>query len=258
MHLGNGAITPECVALTYSAAATGLGGCVLLSKTQWRTVSAEKRQLAFGLGCAVFAAQALNVPVAAGTSAHLVGGVLLAWMLGPALGAWSMAIVLAIQALALGDGGIAALGANVLNMALVPAGLVAAMQSLGTRVVGTARPSAVGMTSALAVVVAAGLIVVETALFRSAGELAGWSEFVARMIGYHLWIGAIEGVATIAILYAANAALIPWPKFQFRLISLGLAAVVVLAAILLPISSSLPDGYEAAAQASGMGWLLGR
>src|SRR5262245_3746836 len=125
MHLGNGAITPECAVLTYGAAAAGLGGYVLLGKTRWRTNASEKLRLAVALGCAVFAAQTINVPVAPGMSAHLVGGALLAWILGPALGASTMMVVLTAQALLLGDGGITALGANVLNMALLPAALVA-------------------------------------------------------------------------------------------------------------------------------------
>src|SRR6266496_1104539 len=128
MHLGNGAITPECVALTYGAAAAGLtASAVAIRKAG---VTGDKLQLAAGLGCLVLAAQAINVPIGPGMSAHLVGGVLLAWMLGPGLGVWTMALVLTAQALLLGDGGIAALGANVLNMAILPAGIVAAAKQL--------------------------------------------------------------------------------------------------------------------------------
>src|SRR6185295_9062393 len=84
--------------------------------------------LAAMLGGFVFAAQMFNVPVLPGISAHLVGGVLLTWMLGPSLGAWTMALILAIQAAALGDGGLASLGANIVNMALLPAGAVYALR----------------------------------------------------------------------------------------------------------------------------------
>src|SRR5262245_21331456 len=100
MHLGNGAITPECVALTMCGGAAGLAAAAL---TLRREASREKLLLAAGLGSFVFAAQALNFPVWAGISAHLVGGVLLAWTLGPGLGAWTMALVLTVQTLALGD-----------------------------------------------------------------------------------------------------------------------------------------------------------
>src|SRR5436190_18767 len=176
MHLGHGAITPECAVLTYGAAAAGLavaGGYVFRrevfrSEAGTGGLSAKSLQLAAGLGCAVFAAQATNVPVAPGMSGHLVGGVLLAWALGPGLGAWTMAVVLAVQALVLGDGGTAALGANVLNMALLPAGMTA--MALRMRMVGTAQPTALGFAGGMAIVLAAVLIVGETAAFRSASE----------------------------------------------------------------------------------------
>jgi cobalt/nickel transport system permease protein len=251
MHLGNGAITPECVALTYAVAAAGLGGCVLRSKTQWATISAEKLQSAAALGCLVFAAQAINVPVAAGTSAHLVGGVLLAWLLGPALGAWTMAIVLAAQAVLLGDGGIAALGANVLNMALLPAGMVGLAKRFSPSTV------SLGIAASAAVFSAAGLIAVETALFRPLVELTGWTNFAAQMLSTHAWVGLFEGGLTIAIV-GALAPLASSAKVQpvLRPALVGLSIIMLVAALTLPMSSSLPDGYEAAAQASGMAWLL--
>jgi cobalt/nickel transport system permease protein len=262
MHLGNGAITPECVALTYGAAAAGLaaaGGCVLRSKTQSESVSKDKLLLAAGLGCMVFAAQAINVPVAPGTSAHLVGGVLLACLLGPGLAAWTMALVLAVQALVLGDGGMASLGANALNMALLPAGLVAATRRFMPLLENTAARSAgVGLAAGLAVLLAAGLIVIETALFRSATELSGWASFAALMLGTYAWIGISEGAMTAALVAALLPIAAPSEsRVAWRPALVGIAAMLAIAAIVLPISSSLPDGYEAAAQASGMGWLLG-
>jgi len=258
MHLGNGAITPECVALTSAGAATGLAlSAAALRKSGF---SREKLQTAAGLGCFVLAAQAINVPVAPGTSAHLVGGVLLAWMLGPALGTWTMAFVLAIQALLLRDGGLAALGANVLNMALLPAGMVAAAQRFASLSAKSPQSLAtVGITAAMALPLAAMLIVAETALFRPAAELTGWTSFASMMLGTHAWIGVLEGGLSVVLVgaLAPLASRVPlWPAWGRALV--GIAAGLLLAALLLPISSPLPDGYEAAAQASGMGWLLGQ
>src|SRR5207253_6220098 len=100
----------------------------------------------------VFAAQSINVPIAPGTSAHLVGGVLLAWVLGPGLGVWTMAMVLAAQALLLGDGGIASLGANVLNMAILPAGIVAVRTRLAALTERTiASRASLGLATGIAV-----------------------------------------------------------------------------------------------------------
>lgn len=254
MHLGNGAITPECAALTYGAAAAGLGLAAATLRTAKPTV--EKLQLAAGLGCAVFAAQAINVPIAPGISGHFVGGVLLAWALGPALGAWTMALVLVAQALVLGDGDLAALGANILNMALLPAGLVAA----GKRFETIKRRHLVwqfelGAAALLAVILAAALIIGETALFRPAAELSAWSSFAARMLAYHAWIGLLEGCATIAVVTMIHMAAVGrrWLTFPQMF---GLAAVAILIGMFAPLSSSLPDGYEAAAERSGVKWLI--
>ena len=256
MHLGNDAITPECAAIAFGAAAAGLAtSAVAIRRTG---ITRDKLLLAAALGSLVFAVQAINVPVWSGISAHLVGGVLLAAILGPGLGAWTMAVVLAIQALVLGDGGLAAFGANVLNMALVPAGMVAVAKRFATMPAESPRLSLLGAAAAVAVVLAAGLIVVETTAFRPLGELGGWSRFAAAMLGTHLWIGIFEGVLTAALV--AAFALFTSPVAGRVAIRPQLAYVVaalLAIAALVPLSSELPDGYEAAAQTSGMQWLLG-
>src|SRR3989304_3263565 len=67
----------------------------------------------------VFRAQMINFPIAFGTSGHLVGGTLLALLLGPYAAMLSMTIVLLMQAFFFADGGLVAFGMNVLNMAVV-------------------------------------------------------------------------------------------------------------------------------------------
>ena len=252
MHLGNGAITPECAVLTYGAAAAGLawGGCILRSKTRSELQTIEKLQLAAALGCAVFATQAINVPVAPGMSAHLVGGALLAWILGPALGASTMMVVLTAQALLLGDGGIAALGANALNMALLPAAMVAMAKRVNPSI------TSLGLAACAAVLMGAVLIVLETAAFRPVAELTDWMGFATRMLLAHAWIGVLEGAMTVAIVAALARVASPVAQPSLRPAMIGLTVLLIAAALALPISSSLPDGYEAAAQASGMDWLL--
>ena len=69
----------------------------------------------------VFAVQMLNFPVANGTSGHLLGGVLAAVLVGPYAGALAVTVVLVVQALLFADGGLSALGLNVINMAFVGA-----------------------------------------------------------------------------------------------------------------------------------------
>lgn len=67
----------------------------------------------------IFAAQMLNFPVAAGTSGHLLGGVLASVLLGPWIGGVVITVVLIVQCFIFSDGGVTALGANILNMAVV-------------------------------------------------------------------------------------------------------------------------------------------
>ena len=259
MHLGNSAITTECVVLTAGAAAAGLGAALVALRRQ--SPAEGKLLLAAGLGSLVFAAQAINVPVWPGISAHLVGGVLLAWAAGPALGAITMALLLGLQAALLGDGGVAALGANILNMALLPAALVALARCWSNANVTAA------MVAALSVPLAAALIVLETAVFRSAGELSGLGSFAARMIGTHLWIGVLEGGITLAAVAAlawqaqrrAGGAWLGVHSLpvSLRISGACLAIALVLAIAAFPLASSAPDGYEAAAQSSGRTGLLG-
>ena len=67
----------------------------------------------------IFAAQMMNFPVAGGTSGHLLGGALAAILLGPWAGMIVLTSVLAVQALLFQDGGLLALGANILNMSVI-------------------------------------------------------------------------------------------------------------------------------------------
>jgi cobalt/nickel transport system permease protein len=81
----------------------------------------------------VFAAQMLNFPVASGTSGHLLGGALAAILVGPYTGLLCMATVFLVQCLLFADGGLSALGLNVVNMALVTAWTPAGERRRGKR-----------------------------------------------------------------------------------------------------------------------------
>ena len=91
----------------------------ILARRAQREVEDRTIPLMGVMGAFIFAAQMINFPVGPGTSGHLVGGALLAIVLGPAAAAMVMTAILAIQALVFQDGGILALGANVFNMAIV-------------------------------------------------------------------------------------------------------------------------------------------
>lgn len=83
------------------------------------TPSGEKIIYKMGMVASlVFAAQMFNFPINQGTSGHLIGGVFAAVILGPFAGLIVIVVVLAVQSLFFADGGILALGANIINMSV--------------------------------------------------------------------------------------------------------------------------------------------
>lgn len=70
------------------------------------------------LAAVIFAFQFVNYPIPGGTSGHLVGGTLVAVILGPWASLIVLFLILVIQSL-FGDGGITALGANAFNMGII-------------------------------------------------------------------------------------------------------------------------------------------
>jgi cobalt/nickel transport system permease protein len=66
-----------------------------------------------------FLLQMFNIPIPGGTTGHAVGASIIAILLGPWTAVLAVSVVLIIQAIAFGDGGITAIGANCFNMAVV-------------------------------------------------------------------------------------------------------------------------------------------
>jgi cobalt/nickel transport system permease protein len=60
-----------------------------------------------------------NIPIPGGTTGHIVGASVIAIILGPWAAVVSVSIALIIQAVIFGDGGITAIGANCINMAVI-------------------------------------------------------------------------------------------------------------------------------------------
>ncbi len=159
------------------------------------------------LAAFIFAVQMLNFPIAGGTSGHLLGATLAAVLLGPWLACLVMAVVLTVQAFAFADGGISALGANVLNMGVLGALLagllvVAAMKALPhSRAVFL---GVVGVVSWLAVMVGAAATSVELA----ASDTVPLGTSLPAMLGVHSLIGIGEAIITVA---AVSAVLVSRP-----------------------------------------------
>jgi len=155
----------------------------------------------------VFAVQMLNFPVANGTSGHLLGGVLAAVMVGPYAGALAVTVVLVVQALLFADGGLSALGLNVINMALVGAYLGYGVFLIVRRLLGRSPASvtpAAGVAAFCAPVLASVAFTIEYAI--GGNDAVSIGAVAASMIGVHVLIGIGEGVITAVAVGAVMAA----------------------------------------------------
>ncbi len=213
----------------------------------------------------MFAAQLFNVQILPYSSVHLIGGVLLAWTLGPAIGLLTMSGILTLQAVLLGDGGLMAWGANVINMAVLPAvGVAVLRRALVNR--GSAETAiALGLTAFLCTLGGAALIVLEVAVGRDNAQLDGWGQFAGQMLATHAMAGAVEGVATVALVALLGAVVQLAPgEFLLSSVRAGVVAamsmaIAVLSLPAIDLASGLPDGYEAAlATVAAAGRTLGR
>ncbi|KZX15494.1 fused nickel transport protein NikMN [Methanobrevibacter cuticularis] len=89
---------------------------------RWAKTNLQEKQIPLlaVLAAGIFAIQAMNIPIPWGTSGHMVGAAIVAILIGsPFAGFLVLAVVLIIQGLVFGDGGITALGINIFNMGVL-------------------------------------------------------------------------------------------------------------------------------------------
>jgi len=116
MHIPDGFLDIATVATTCAISAGGVSYAVRIANKKL----GERQVPLMGVMAAfIFAAQMLNFPIFGGTSGHLVGAALAAILLGPWTAVLIMTCVLIVQCLIFQDGGLLALGANVLNMGII-------------------------------------------------------------------------------------------------------------------------------------------
>jgi len=201
MHMANELLSVPVAAITLCLAGAVLAGSCWQAS---RRLGAERFPLMGVIGAFIFAAQMINFPLPGlpGVSGHLGGGVLLAILLGPASAIVTMTAILLVQCLVFQDGGLLALGCNVINMGIVPAllGYGVYRLILGRKgAVGAGRQYAATFAAALAGVTAGAALVPVQAHISGVLEVPLRS-FLAVMVGVHLVIGAIEGVITFAVI----------------------------------------------------------
>jgi cobalt/nickel transport system permease protein len=194
VHIPDGFINAST---SVGAGAVAAGGIGVSLRRAADTLQERQAPLAGLVAAYIFAVQMLNFPVAAGTSGHLLGGVLAAVLVGPWAGAVSVAVVLVVQSLLFADGGLTALGLNITNMAIVGVFGGWAVFRLLRRVLPATKTSVVvaaGIAAGISVVLAASAFVVEYAIGGTGGASVG--TVLAAMVGVHALIGIGEGIIT--------------------------------------------------------------
>ena len=194
MHIPDGFINAPT---SLAAGAVAAGGVGVSLRRAAHTLQERQAPLAGLVAAYIFAVQMLNFPVAAGTSGHLLGGALAAVLVGPWAGALCVAVVLLVQGLLFADGGLSALGLNIINMALVTAWGGYAVFLLLRRAMPATKTSvtvSAGIAAGISVVLASLAFVVEYAIGGAGGASVG--TVLAAMVGVHTLIGVGEGVIT--------------------------------------------------------------
>ncbi len=188
MHIPDGFLSSEVIIGT----STISGAVFLYSLYKLKKQLDEKMiPIISVLSAFIFAAQMVNFPIYGGTSGHLVGAGLASILLGPLNAFFIISIVLIIQCFFFADGGITALGANILNMAIV--GVVSSY--ILFKVLSLFFKNKLinaGIASAVAVVLSAITVALELGISKTVPFLP----VLVALTGWHVLIGIGEGVIT--------------------------------------------------------------
>jgi len=238
LHIPDGFLSTKVWAALDVAAIPAVAA---IARRAQRSFDESKVPLLGVMGAFVFAAQMINFPVGIGTTGHLVGGAVLAFTLGPAAAAVVMTAIVAIQALVFQDGGVLALGPNILNMAVlgVLAGYLPYYLWSGTRW----RKAAIFGGGALSLMVSAVCALSEL--------LLSGVHMSAPVLSLSLVLFAVsavlEGAITLAIIQALEsmqAGLVQRPVLRPAAPKGVALAAVLLAVVGVLFAAAGPDGIE--------------
>lgn len=254
MHLSDTLISPA-VAVATSIVAAAL--VVVATRKIGRENSRATTHLVplMGvMGALIFAAQMLNFAIpATGSSGHIVGGVLLAAVLGEWAGFLTLTSVIIVQCLLFADGGLMTLGCNVLNMAALSC-LVAYPLIFKPLIHNHNSPSrwaaASIATSITALAMGALAVTIETEL--SGITALPYGRFLSFMLPIHLLIGIGEGLATAAVIASLRRyrpdllfdSTEPTARPRTQFIAITVVAALLVASVAGTVASSRPDGLE--------------
>lgn len=223
---------------------------------QSRTPLEDRRIPLVGVMAAfIFAAQTINFPVTGGTSGHLLGGALVAIMLGPWTAILVMTAVVVLQALLFQDGGLLVMGWNIFNMAVLTTAAGAVIFGTSRRILGDSRLALI-LGGALAAWISVELAALATAVQLAASGTVSFDLALLALTSVHALIGVGEAVITVAAL------LLIWrvrpDLFSYKTSTRGLStsravmtalvlSSILAVALLSLFASDLPDGLERAA-----------
>ena len=208
----------------------------------------------------IFVLQMINFPIAAGTSGHLLGGALAVIVLGPRLGLICLSVVVIIQSLLFADGGLSALGVNVLNMAIVTSATSWFIVKYWIKLIGKNKTSIVSVSvlaGILSVVFSSIAFTIQYAIGGTISIPVG--TVLLAMVTTHFVIGFGEGIITALIItllirvrpdliYAYERSDENTTKVSFY----GLFIILILLlSLVTPFASSSPDGLESVAEDFG-------
>jgi len=164
------------------------------------------------LAAGIFAIMSMNIPIPWGTSGHMVGGALVAIIFcAPEAAVIIFTLVLLVQGLFFGDGGLTTLGANVLNMGII-GGLVGLYSFKALRKP-IGKVPAIFIASWLSIFLAAEMVAVELWLAGTFPLNTG----LLLMGLYHSIIGVIEGILTVVVILALEKTrpdLLAWNRIK--------------------------------------------
>lgn len=200
MHMADALVSPAVAA---GAAVVSVAALIVAANKVKKSDSTNIVPLMGVIGAFIFAAQMINFSIpGTGSSGHIVGGVLAAALLGPWAGLITVASVLVVQCLVFADGGLMAIGCNILNMGICTTfiGYALIYRWIAGR---SLTPWRIFLGAILGCIVGleAGAVLVTAETEMSGITALSWNQFFALMTSIHFAIGAGEGIATGFLLY---------------------------------------------------------
>lgn len=234
MHLGNGFICPVTGLPMLAVAA---GTAFYAFKKAKKDLTKDKIMPAVMLSALVFALQMINFAIpATGSSGHIVGGVLLAALIGPFAAFLAMCSILLVQAVFFADGGLLALGCNIFNMGFLAC--FVAYPFLFKPLEERNKPVLGAIIASVAALQFGSIAVVLEGALSGSIQLSSLLNFTALMQAIHLPIGLVEGIVTGAVVVIAKQVKPANLSIAFGGISL------ILAGFISQYASTKPDGLE--------------